>query len=117
MAACGQTSEHWLHWMQLALIQRGTCGAMPRFSSLAVAVGTLPSSGICDTGTLSPFRCISRSMTVRANSEASSGISCGTGAEARMSLAAAGTLTCSSASLVRSTASQFILTIASPFFS
>ena len=66
---------------------------------------------------VSPCRCIILSTTVRANSEALSGISLGTGADSPISLTVAGTWICCRAALVRSTASQFILTIFSPFFS
>ena len=32
IAACGQTNEHWLHWMQRSGCHSGTSMAMPRFS-------------------------------------------------------------------------------------
>ena len=54
MVACGQTSEHWLHWMQFSGIQRGTSTAMPRFSYFVVPVGTVPSGESMETGSLSP---------------------------------------------------------------
>src|SRR5450830_1437685 len=56
MAACGQTSEHWLHWMQFSLIHLGTKAATPRFSYMEVADGKVPSSLPLKalTGRLSP---------------------------------------------------------------
>ena len=54
MVACGQTSEHWLHWMQFSGIHSGTSTAMPRFSYRVVPVGTVPSAERRETGSLSP---------------------------------------------------------------
>src|SRR3954452_8308062 len=45
IAAWGQTSAHWLHWMQIFESQTGISRAMFRFSHFAVAVGHVPSTG------------------------------------------------------------------------
>ena len=55
MAACGQTKEHWLHWIQFSGIHSGTLMATPRFSYWAVATGKSPSGSKADTGSVSPF--------------------------------------------------------------
>ena len=56
IAACGQTREHWLHWIHFVGSQTGIDTATPRFSSFVVAVGTVPFACCIntDTGNLSP---------------------------------------------------------------
>ena len=55
IAACGQTSAHWLHWMQIFGSQTGISSAMLRFSHFAVAIGHVPSTGNALTGSRSPL--------------------------------------------------------------
>ncbi len=52
MAACGQTSAHLPHWMQIAGSQTGISSAMLRFSHWVVPVGQVPSTGKAETGRL-----------------------------------------------------------------
>ena len=54
MHACGQTKEHWLHWMQFSGSHFGTLTATPRFSNLVVPTGTEPSALNAEVGSLSP---------------------------------------------------------------
>ena len=53
MEACGQTSEHWLHWMHFSLFQTGTEIAVPRFSYAVPPSGNVPSSMPARSETLS----------------------------------------------------------------
>ena len=55
MAACGQTSAHWLHWMQMAGSHTGISSARLRFSHWPVPVGQVPSTGKALTGSASPL--------------------------------------------------------------
>src|SRR6185503_6318746 len=55
MAACGHTSAHWLHWMQIFESQTGISRARLRFSHFAVPTGQVPSTGKALTGSRSPF--------------------------------------------------------------
>ena len=55
IAACGQTSEHRPHWMQIFGSQIGISWAMLRFSYFVVAVGNVPSTGMALTGSWSPL--------------------------------------------------------------
>src|SRR5262245_6958489 len=55
IAACGKTSAHWLHWIQIFESHTGISSAMLRFSHLAVAVGHVPSTGNALTGSRSPL--------------------------------------------------------------
>ena len=47
MVACGQTKEQMPHWMQSFSSQTGMSTAMLRFSYCEVAVGKVPSIGMC----------------------------------------------------------------------
>ena len=55
IAACGQTSEHWLHWIHLSICHTGTLTAIPRFSYCVVPVGTTPASLNTLTGSWLPL--------------------------------------------------------------
>ena len=55
MAACGHTSAHWLHWMQISESQTGISSARFRFSHFALATGHVPSTGKALTGSRSPL--------------------------------------------------------------
>ena len=55
IAACGQTSAHRPHWMQMSGSQIGMSWAMLRFSIFAVPVGNVPSTGRALTGSRSPL--------------------------------------------------------------
>ena len=54
MTACGQTKTHLPHWMHKSDSQTGISRAILRFSHLVVPVGKVPSTGMADTGTVSP---------------------------------------------------------------
>ena len=112
MAACGQTREQLPHWMHLVMSHSGTFTAMPRFSYLVVPVGTLPSTENADTGSLSPSCARIGETTVLKYSVASTF----TGSAPVVAFSqASGTLTSFRPLMATSMASQFILTIASPF--
>ena len=64
MAACGQTSAHLLHWMQISGSQTGISRAMLRFSHCVVPVGQVPSTGNALTGSRSPLPAIITAVTV-----------------------------------------------------
>ena len=98
--------------MQVALFHSGTLMAMLRFSYWVVAVGQVPSSGMAETGRLSPSWRIITAVTSLTN--------CGADAATVAGLrslpeGAAGTVTSSMASLAASMASQFSFTTSSPF--
>ena len=112
IVAWGQTRTHWLHWMQFSGIHIGTSGATPRRSRRAVPDGTCPSSGILETGIVSPWNRIVGSMTLFVNSSTSSGMSLGLGAE---TVIFSGIGTAVSPAVALSTASQFISTTSIPF--
>ena len=111
MAACGQTTAHWLHWMQFSLSHCGTLMATPRFSYWLVATGKEPSGLKELTGRLSPFWARMGRMTFCTKAGTLSDLP-------DLSLAvaqAAGTLISTRLARVWSTPSTFILTILSPF--
>src|SRR5271157_366902 len=73
MVACGQSREHRWHWMHTAGFHTGTFSAILRFSYWVVAVGQMPSAGICETLMVCPI-CLRRvPITCLTNSGASSG--------------------------------------------
>ena len=72
MAACGQTSAHLLHWMQIFASHTGISSAMLRFSHCAVAVGQVPSTGKALTGSRSPLLAIITAVTRLTKSGAAS---------------------------------------------
>src|ERR1019366_2652371 len=113
MEACGQTSTHLLHWMQMAGSHWGSSRAMLRFSYLEVPVGQHPSSGIALTGIRSPWFASSLAVTCWTNCGAPAYVG-GTVAVADLSGAAGIGTSCMPASAA-STAAKFILTICSPF--
>ena len=112
MQACGQTREHWLHWMQFSGIHSGTLTAMPRFSYLVVPVGTTPAGLNAETGSESPLwarmglmtssKCLVAGTLTATAPVVALAHSAGTGISTRPPMAA-------------SMASQFFLTTASPF--
>src|SRR5574344_2202756 len=63
IAACGQMSEHWPHWMQTEGSHCGMNAATLRFSHCVVAVGQVPSSGMAETGRSLPFCSIILAVT------------------------------------------------------
>jgi len=73
MAACGQTSAHFPHWMQTSGSQTGTSWAMFRFSHMVVERGYVPSSGRRLVGRESPLPSMILAVTFLTNSGASSG--------------------------------------------
>ena len=73
MTACGQTSTHLPHWMQMFSSQTGISWAMFRFSHRVVPAGQVPSAGRALTGSRSPSPAIIRAVTLRTNSGASAG--------------------------------------------
>src|SRR5512135_669647 len=73
MVAWGQTKEHWPHWMQMSGSQTGMWVAMFLFSYWVVPVGQVPSSGMADTGSESPWPEMILAVTSLTNSGASRG--------------------------------------------
>ena len=73
MTLCGQTIEHWPHWMHRSGSQIGTSSAMLRFSNRVVPVGNVPSIGNALTGSESPRPSIIMAMTLRTKAGAESG--------------------------------------------
>src|SRR5512136_2957279 len=71
MEACGQTKTHLPHWMHRSDSQTGISRAILRFSHLVVPVGKVPSTGIADTGTVSPSKPIIGPSTSRTKAGAS----------------------------------------------
>lgn len=88
IAACGQTSAHWLHWMQTSGSQIGISAARLRFSHCAVPVGQVPSTGKAETGRRSPWLAIITAVTARTKSGASAAT---TGERRRAAVAVSGT--------------------------
>src|SRR3972149_2812236 len=64
MTACGQTSTHLPHWMQMSGSHTGISSPMLRFSHCAVPVGYVPSTGIALTGSSSPNPAIIFAVTL-----------------------------------------------------
>jgi len=112
IAACGQTSEHLLHWMQRSWSQIGTSRAMPRFSYCVVAVGQAPSGPKALTGSRSPLPSI---MTAVMRCTKSGEPAATTGGRRRLVVGAAGMATSCMLARVWSTAAQLRLTTSSPF--
>src|SRR5436305_4946169 len=71
MAACGQASAHWLHWMQTSGSQIGISSARLRFSQRVVPMGQVPSTGKAETGSRSPLPAIITAVTFCTKSGAS----------------------------------------------
>ena len=63
MAACGHTSAHLLHWIQMLVSHTGISSAMLRFSHLLCPRGQVPSTGKALTGSRSPFPAMSTAVT------------------------------------------------------
>ena len=101
MAACGQTSAHLLHWMQIGPSQTGISSARFRFSHFAVAVGQVPSTGKALTGSRSPLFSSITAVTRRTKSGASGAT---TGGRPRVEVILPGTFTGKSAASEASTA-------------
>ena len=111
MAACGQTSAHWLHWMQILESQTGISSAMLRFSHFAVAIGQVPSIGNALTGSRSPLPARMTAVTFWTKSGAFSDTS---GGRARREVAEAGTLISCRCASAWSTTSQLRRTTSGP---
>ena len=80
MAACGQASTHWLHWMQIRFSHTGTSAARLRFSHLLVPTGQVPSTGNALTGSRSPLPASIIAVTRCTKGGASRGTAGGRGA-------------------------------------
>ena len=111
IAACGQTSAHRPHWMQTSGSQIGISKAMLRFSTRAVSVGNVPSTGKALTGNRSPRPAISIAVTRWTNSEPSEETG---GSRCRWLSAATGTWTWFMPSSDASTAAKFFRNTDSP---
>jgi hypothetical protein len=111
ITACGQTSTHFPHWMQMSGSHTGISLAMPRFSHRAVPVGKVPSAGSALTGSASPSPAISRAVTCCTKGGASGGTG---GRRSMVLVASAGKSTSWRWPSAASTAAQFRRTTAGP---
>ena len=115
IVACGHTNAHWLHWIQFSFAHTGTLSAIERFSLNVISFLIEPSNNSYsknfDVGKSYPS---SEPITLTYESKYSSPVFAYTLAFGK-SLHAGSTGTSTKPSAPASIASQFILTISSPF--